>query len=194
MKKSLSLLVAGAAVALVGFFVGSQGSQPSVSPNPTPSSLGGTVENIRHFFSGGLNVSSFGGDTESIASGSVTFTAAQVCNNSVIIQTGIQNTAVASAQTNTLPSASSLIAKCLPNKGDSRTVRFENNSLIGFGRFVYTFQLGSGIDVFVASTSGGPITTASNRKSRPEEALLVRFTNMNGSSVSADFLKMVNGD
>ncbi|QGH73124.1 MAG: hypothetical protein [Podoviridae sp. ctviO18] len=179
------------AVAFVALF---SGSSSVVAPTPTPLEAGGTVENVRVNFTDGINVNAFGGNYVDYASGSVTFTAKDICNNVLITQSGILNTAVASAQTNTLPSASSLINLCLKDRGDSRTVRFENQSLIGYGRFVYTFQLGSGMDVFVASTSGGPINTTSNRKLRPEEAGLVRFTNLNGSSVSVDFLKMVNGD
>ena len=157
--------------------------------SPETDEFGAVVNIDRHNFPQGVKVSANGGGVLSIASGSKTFSASDICDNVLVSQNNIG--AAASAQTNTFPTASSLIAKCLPQKGDYRTVRFEN--IAGAGE-VFTFRLGTGIDLFVASGSAAGAGKGDGAKLWPEAAARVVFTNINGSSVSADFIEMINAD
>ena len=160
---------------------------PSVSPETDE--FGAVVNITRHNFPQGVKVSANGGGLLAITSGSKTFSAADICDNVLVTQNNIG--APASAQTNTFPTAASLITRCLPDKGDYRTVRFEN--IAGPGE-VFTFRLGTGIDIFVASGSAVVAGKGDGAKLWPEAAAFVRFTNLNGSSVSVDFVEMINAD
>lgn len=182
-----SSLVALVVAVAVSFFA------PTLIVQTPSDDLGNTVDSRRHYLDGGANILAMGGKVTTFASGSVTFSARNICENSVILQTG-NTDAIASAQTNKLPSASSLVNLCLKEKGDTRTLRFENNSVQGSGRFTYGFQLGSGVDVFVASGSAVIAGAGDGVKLRPEAAAIVRFTNINGSSVSVDFIELINAD
>ena len=157
-------------------------STPTSTPSETDE-FGAVVNITRHNFPQGISVSAIGGNVMTISSGSVTFTAANICDNVLVTHTNPGG--LASAQTNKLPTASSIITRCLQNKGDSRTIRFENLSEIpGQGKTTFTFQTNTGLDIFVASSSG---TVVSPKKLSPGEAAIVRFTNLNGSSLSIDF-------
>lgn len=160
---------------------------------PETDEFGAVVNIDRHRFPQGITFSAVGGGLLTVASGSKTFSASDICDNILVNHTGATS-AIASAQTNKLPTGSSLIAKCLPQKGDSRTIRYENNATAGSGRFIFTFTTNTGLDLFVASGSGVVGGKGDGPRFIPEGTARVTFTNINGSSVSVDFLEMLNAD
>ncbi len=200
-----NVLVAGLvslAVALVAFGLRGQ-SAPSLT-------AGGTVENFPSHFTNGLyggvtdqlsidssgNITTTGtlsvssgdaraqlvqtGSVLSIASGSVHYTAAQFCDNTVIRHnvTGVGVTASNSADV--WPTAAALIADCVPTAGDTRTFVLQNISDDATERITPTAN--TGIDFFIASSSALTL----DRK----DTNLIRFWNVNGSSVSFGFVKV----
>jgi hypothetical protein len=129
------------------------------------------------------------GGVKTVASGSTTYTAADMCDNT-LVRHSISN-APASAQNFKLPTAAALIADCLPTAGDFKNIMVENNS--ESSTEILTFVKGTGIDLGVASgSSAGPGTQKA--KLDKDQRAIVQLTNLNGSSVSFDFTKIVDGD
>ena len=168
--------------------------------------LSGTFSNVRELFVAGLSVGAVieslvpatdnvivdnvivTGDVVSITSGSWHYTAAQVCN-STLVRHEITAGAPASGQNITLPTAAALIADCLPDPGNMKFITFENAG--PEADEVLTFVAGSGIDLGKASTSlGGPGAA----KILGSQRALVQLMNIDDASVSFDLLKIVDGD
>ena len=173
MMKQLSLLVVGAAVALVGFFVGGNVSSPEVTPSP---SLGGSINTIRQFFGAGSEALfvSFGDKTLDVASGSKTFTAADVCENFLVNHDG---DSFASTQPATWPSGTTLINKCLPEKGDHRFILYRNTSVDEVTTL--TGGTNSPLKVASASSAGG-----NNGKVSAGNDAFLKFVNVDGTNVN----------
>ncbi len=192
-------------VAVVGFLVGSNGNK----------SFGGFVEqravnfvngfkvglNETTIFDGSGNFTSTIGDSRigtlveaggvvSVASGSTHYTAAQLCDNT-LVRHNITGAIAASASNFIAPTAAALIADCITTAGDTKRFTVENTS--NNSGEVLTFVANTGIDLGVASTS---LTTLPLQKVKLNsgDRALVQFTNLNGSSVSFDVIKFVDGD
>ena len=175
MNKSSIIVAAVVAVAVslaVGFWIA---PQPSVSPDP----FGGLERNIRENLREGVNtdaIGSFNG-VLTVASGSKTYTATEICNYSTVTLDG---DTYASAQAQTLPSASTLIQACLPNKGDYHDVLWLNLSVDENP----TIAKGSNIDLWIASSSAG-----STLEIPTNQGVLTRFTNIETGSISVQTLE-----
>lgn len=191
MSKFISALVAGVVSLAVALLVVQSSGQPQ------PLNPGGVVENFPSHFSNGLyagptdqfSVDSTGetrgkiiktGDVTTISSGSIHYTAAQLCDASLIkhVVTGVGLTA--SNSVDVFPTAASLIADCLPTAGDTK--RF---MLLSYGNDAaekITPTANTGLDFFLASGSASTI----NRK----DAFLIEMTNIDGASISVSFEKV----
>lgn len=158
-----------------------------VTPYPTPTpnqDLGGVVNTSRQYFLGGAVFGApvtQGGAVETVTSGSYHYTATQVCTDSIIRRNMSNFVLVSSISQDTLPAASALITKCLPNKGDSTALYFENIS----NNEKFALNAGSGIDVILASGSSATFNSAPAK-----QRAMVRFTNIDGASVSASIIKL----
>ena len=177
--KQISLLIAGAAVALVGFFVGGSGSPDPVS-SPVPSSLGGSIETIKVFFGVGLKTTavSFSDKSLSVASGSKTFTAADVCDNMLVDHDG---DGYASTQPAKWPTGTSLINKCLPQKGDMKFLLYRNTSVDE----ITTLTGGTNSDLKVASASSDGAGDTGLVEAGGDAFL--KFVNVDGTNVNIYF-------
>lgn len=147
-----------------------------IAPQQTPESsdIGGLERNIRENLRAGVNtnaVGSFNGIL-AVASGSKHYSAPEICNYSTVTLNG---DSFASAQAQTLPSASSLIAACLPNKGDYHDVYWFNTSKDENP----TIAAGTNIDMMIASSSTG--TTLELPKNK---GIMTRFMYVETGSVS----------
>jgi hypothetical protein len=120
------------------------------------------------------------GSVTSIASGSVHLTAAQVCDSTVIRQNVHGAGVTASNSATVFPTAAALIADCVPTAGDSKTFVLQNTSDDAAERITPTAN--TGLDFFIASSSASTL----DRK----DAAMVRFWNVNGTSVSFSFQKV----
>lgn len=138
-------------------------------------SIAGHVVLNREQFAGGLITNALGGNVLTTASGSRTYTASEICDNSVITLDG---DTYASTQAQTLPSAASLISNCLSQKGDYHDVFWLNLSVDELP----TIAKGTTIDILVASSSTG--TTVEIPVNR---GVWSRFLYAEGASVSVQF-------
>ena len=129
----------------------------------------------REQFAGGLITNALGGNVLTTASGSRTYTASEICDNSVIT---VDGDGYASTQTQTLPSAASLISNCLTQKGDYHDVFWLNLSVDEKP----IIAAGTTIDILIASSSTG--TTVEIPTNR---GVWSRFLYAEGSSVSVQF-------
>ena len=163
--------------------------------------FGGDISNALKTFNQGINVgtgnnftvdsngrTTNGGSVVTIASASLHYTASQICSNSVINRTLTGNVAgfvgtPASVSNDTLPTAASIISGCLTNSGQYTDVYFRNLSRDAGEKI--TFVTNTGIDILVASGSKSTLQSNGNQKQRA----LVRFTNVDGASVSAQFIQ-----
>ena len=146
--------------------------------NQVGESLGGIAGHVvlnREQFANGLITNALGGNVLTTASGSRTYTASEICDNSVIT---VDGDGYASPQAQTLPSAASLISNCLTQKGDYHDVFWLNLSVDEKP----TVAAGTTIDVLIASSSTG--TTVEIPTNR---GVWSRFLYAEGSSVSVQF-------
>lgn len=115
------------------------------------------------------------------ASGSRTYTATEVCDNSIITLDG---DTYASAQAQKLPTAASIVLRCLPNIGDERKVLVWNLSTDEVPTVNFS---ATGLDAWIASGSGTTVEIPANR------GVWLKFLNFNGSTVSVT-TQEVNGN
>lgn len=129
------------------------------------------------------------GGVLTIASGSTTFTAAQICDNTLVRHD--LSGGPASAQNFKLPTAAAMIADCIPDPGDVKMLVIENNS--NNAGEILTFVAGTGFDIGVASASSTGPGTQKNKLDATQRSIVI-ITNLNDASVSFDHFKMVDGD
>ena len=174
MNKKLLVLVAGAALAVVSFLVGGMGPEQAVLPVPT---LGGSINTIQQFFGAGLKTSavSFSDKTLTVASGSKTFAASDVCDNFLVNHDG---DGYASTQPAKFPTGATLIKRCLPNEGDARFVLYRNTSVDE----VTTLTGGTNSPLKVASAQSGG--TAPNGRLQAGGDAFLQFVNVDGTNVN----------
>jgi hypothetical protein len=148
--------------------------------NSVVPSLGGRTTTTREV----QNVVESGGVLNLGESASTSFTASQICNNTLILQnpTGSGDDVGAS---DSFPTSASLIANCLPNTMSTRTLIFQNTATAS-GRDV-EFNESVNYDLYL------PATDLVATLSFTDEGWL-RFTNINGTSVSVEFYRLVTGD
>lgn len=167
------------------------------------STLGGLVHNVTEDFTQGISVSGttvidssgnytnpVGGDLRgqlvqtgtvtSIASGSVHYTASQLCNSTVIRHNVHGVGVTASNSADVFPTAAALVADCVPTAGDTKLFVLQNTSDDAAERVTPTAN--TGLDFFIASGSASTI----DRK----DTFIVRYWNVNGTSVSFSFEKV----
>jgi len=92
-------------------------------------------------------------DTNTASSTTKTYTAADICDNSVLSWTADWAAGIAST---TLPAESCLIADCMPNIGDTKTILFRNTA----GSAGTTTEIVAGTDMTVMYPSGGNVVIA----------------------------------
>jgi len=110
----------------------------------------------RTLFANGLLTNAIGAGVFTVASGARTFSASEICDNSVITLDG---DGYASTQAQTLPTAASLISTCLQAKGDYHDVFWLNLSVDEYP----TIAAGTTIDMLIASSSGSTVEIPPNR-------------------------------
>lgn len=182
-KSNIAIVLAVVAVAVslaAGLW---PATQPSVSTDPG-FTAGGLERNIRENLRNGVNLNALGSfnGVLTVASGAYSYKAPEVCDYNVINHDG---DGYASAQAQKWPSASSLIQNCLPNKGDYKSILFFNSSADENPHLAPTSGQGAGIDLHVASSSTGTQVEVPIQR-----AVVIRFWNLNGSSVSLDFQEL----
>lgn len=168
MNKKLFFLVAVAAVAVVGFF--------AVGGMKSESDLGGSLETIQIVFGAGLKTSalSFSDKTKDVASGSFTFTAADVCDNFLVNHDG---DGYASTQPAKWPTGTTLISKCLKDKGDTKFLLYRNTSVDE----ITTLTGGTNSPLKLASVSS---TGIEDGKIQAGNDAFLKFINVDGSNVN----------
>ncbi len=146
MNKIIIVLVILVAL-LAGFIVGSNVERP-IGASPGPDHY-----NFETFFNGVRAIGFVqGGGILAFQekSGTDSITAAQFCDYRVINYSA--TTSDLGSATTTLPSETAVVADCLPNVGDSRTILFRNTA--GSGT---TTDLAAGTDTTLMSTDGGNV-------------------------------------
>lgn len=215
-KKAKSILPALVVIAVVlvgafGFFnlaASFSGSSKYVIENwngdlveGSDGSLGGAVHNIQESFDEGILVDGLvvidgkGNLTElgsvlTVASGSTTYTAANLCDSSLVRHSIVS--APASAQQFKLPTAAAIIADCLPNAGGRHRFTIENYS--DFTAEALTIVKGANIDLGVASGSAVGAGKGDGVVLLGQTRAIVEMLNLNGSSVSFDVIEIIDGD
>ncbi len=186
MNKSASVIVSAVVAVVISLAVGFGIAPQPVVQDP---SLGGIEHLVRERFVGGLDSAVYGGSILTVASGSKTYSAAEICGDpgrpTVLVK--LDGDTFASAQAQKLPSAASLIQNCLPNKGDYKKVMFWNESVDE--NPTINFSTNTGLDAWIASSSAG-----SAIEIPADRGVWVKFLNFDGSTVSLTFEEVRDSD
>lgn len=186
MNKSVSAIVSAVVAVAVSLVVGL-----SVAPSPVVQDpdLGGLEHLVRERFVQGLDSAVFGGAILTVASGSKTYSAAEICGDpgrpTVLVK--LDGDSYASAQAQKLPSGANLIRNCLPNKGDYKKVMFWNESVDE--NPTIDFSTNTGLDAWIASSSAGSVIEIP-----ADRGVWVKFLNFDGATVSLTFEEVRDSD
>jgi plastocyanin len=158
----VSALIIVVAVA-VGAFIGTNSVKLGASSGPEHLNM--------EYFYGGLVQ---GGGITTVAAGTtVTWTAADVCNSSIIKWVPTVTSAIS---TTTLPTAASLISRCFQKNGDFKDIIFMNAGTYASNTVAFTANTGN--TVFIPEATGAnQIIAGLNRA-------LIRFTRITTSTMS----------
>jgi len=138
-------------------------------------SLGGTIHSIQEIFKGGIDTQDLiqgGGITTVTAGTTVTWTADNICDNSVIKWVPTVTSAVS---TTTMPTAAALISKCLKNNGSFKDIIFYNAGT--FASNTVAFTMGTGVTALIYEATGADMVIEGLNIAH------IRFTRMTDTTV-----------
>ncbi len=119
----------------------------------------------------------------SAANGIDSITATQICDNSVINWTAATSTD--SVSSTTLPSDQTLLADCLTEIGDTKTILFRNTSIAASTTVLIA---GDSIDLIFSSTTQATVTVAGS------QATLIKFWRIAASTTVAIISLLADAD
>jgi hypothetical protein len=192
------LLIALALISTVGVFTPSVNIDKVVQKVMEQLNVGGLTHNIQESFNEGIavdgkeRIDGFGNFTvggaelalDKIASSSLT--AAQLCDNRLITYNPYDANSDSTHEGASLsfPSSASIIADCVRNIGDSKTVVFEN--VASAASRESEFSTSDDYDIY---WTGGTVINQDYL-----DIATVRFTNLNGTSISYEVTETTTGD
>jgi hypothetical protein len=138
-------------------------------------SLSGTIHSVQEIFKGGIDTQDLiqgGGIVTKTAGTTVAWSASDVCDNSIITWAP---TVTSALSTTTIPTAASIISKCLKENGDFKDIIFYNNGT--YASNTVSFVMGTGVTAFI------PEATEADKIVEGLNTAEIRFTRMSDTTV-----------